>query len=441
MYRFQPRRILLSILAVMTCSVGVASANPKYAAYVIHAETGDVLFDRYSNETRYPASLTKMMTLYMLFEALETGEIKLTDKIPVSKRAALQPASKLGIKQGTTIDVETAIQALVIKSANDVATAVAEKLGGTESQFAAKMTSKARQIGMRRTTFRNASGLPDTRQRTTARDMATLSQRLVQDFPQYFHYFDDDSFVWDGRTYKSHNKVTQHYKGADGIKTGYTRASGYNLSTTAERDGHRLIGIVLGGRSGTTRNNHMELILSNAFDAIEKRPTLVKSIHSVRPVPGLRPDRIEEAPVLLASVKASAAPSALAGGDVSSLLPVTAQADQSTQLAALMAPTEPGIADTGPIGEGDADLDLVRNWIVQVGAFKSQPQAIEQIHRTQDTIRAVWPDAGREVNIAQKEKDPVYRARFTRLTENEASASCTALKKSGTDCLILQLAE
>lgn len=450
MHRLDARRLFCLLLVAVTFGTGMASANPKYAAYVIHAETGDVLFDRYSNETRYPASLTKMMTLYLTFEALEAGKIKLDEKIVVSKNASMQPASKLGIQHGTTIEVETAIRALVIKSANDVATAMAEKLGGTESGFAKKMNAKAREIGMRRTTFRNASGLPDRRQRTTARDMAVLSQRLVQDFPQYFHYFDDDSFVWNGRTYKSHNKVTQNFNGADGLKTGYTRASGYNLATTAERDGHRLIGIVLGGRSGTTRNKHMELILSNAFTAIEKRPTLVKSIHRVKPVPGLRPDRqIEEpAPVLLASAEASPTPEdPMANArpvDVASL-PVKASSaitpDQSAQLAALMASTEPSVTDTGPIGEGDADLDLVRNWIVQVGAFKSQPQAIEQIHKTQDTVRAVWPDAGREVNIARKEENPVYRARFTRLTAQEAAASCAALKKSGTDCLILELSQ
>ncbi|MEM9234160.1 MAG: D-alanyl-D-alanine carboxypeptidase family protein [Pseudomonadota bacterium] len=459
MHRIPIRRILGAFFMIAIMGSGTAAANPKYAAYVMHADTGDVLFDRYSTETRYPASLTKMMTLYLLFEALEEGELTLTEKMSVSKRASLQPASKLGLRRGTTIDVETAIQALVIKSANDVATVVAEKLGRTESQFAQIMTRKAREMGMRRTTFRNASGLPDSRQRTTARDMAILSQRLVQDFPQYFHYFDDTSFKWNGRTYKSHNKVTQNFVGADGLKTGYTRASGYNLSTTASRDGHRLIGIVLGGRSGATRNRHMEQILGKAYADIKRRPTLVKSIHHLKPMPGLRPDRItdEPAPVLLAVVEASpslAEATQFAAVDPlpfdGTALPVqavpvepaTPDTLHSAQLAALAASASVTVPIPQPIGEGDADLDsLARDWVVQVGAFRSQPQAIEQIHLTQETVRSVWPDAGREVNIAQKDEAPVYRARFTRLTESEALSSCTAIRKSGDDCMVLQLAQ
>lgn len=453
------RLVSLIIMAWVLCS-GTASANPKYAAYVMHAETGDVLLDRYADQTRYPASLTKMMTLYLLFEALEEGKVTLDEKIVVSKRASLQPASKIGLQHGTTITVETAIKALVIKSANDVATAVAEKLATFESSFAKRMNAKARDLGMTRTTFRNASGLPDTRQRTTARDMAILSQRLVQDFPQYFHYFDDESFVWNGKKYTSHNKVTRNFVGADGLKTGYTRASGYNLSTTAERDGHRLIGIVLGGRSGRTRDQHMELILTNAFEAIETRPTLVKSIQRNRPVPGLRPDRekTRTAPTLMAAIESGpslAAPVTQSSSDDSiaetltlanarrTPLPVTGRAASTAQLEpkreiADLVLAEAVVSDTGPIGEGDADIDLMRTWVVQVGAFGTQPKAIAQIHATQEVVRDVWPDAGREVNIAQKGKSAIYRARFTRLTEWEASTTCKALKKEGQDCLALE---
>ena len=238
------RRHLLLILgcAVLTFAGGLltpVAANPKYAAFVIHADTGDVLLNRYAESARYPASLTKLMTLYMLFEEMEAGNIDLTDKMTVSKRASMQPASKLGLARGSKIDVETAIEALIIGSANDVATVVAERLGGTESKFARMMTTRARELGMRRTTFRNASGLPDRNQRTTARDMAILAHRVPQDFPQYFHYFDKSSYKWKGRTYKSHNRVTISYRGADGLKTGYTRASGYNLATTAKRGDHR----------------------------------------------------------------------------------------------------------------------------------------------------------------------------------------------------------
>ena len=451
--------LFVSLLSAASALMSAAQANPKYAAFVMHAETGDILFDRYSTEARYPASLTKMMTLYLLFEELEAGRKSLDDKMTVSKRASLMPASRLGMAQGSKIEIDTAIRALVIKSANDVATVVAEDIAGSESAFAQKMTQKAREMGMRRTTFRNASGLPDSRQRTTARDMAILSQRLTQDFPQYFHYFDEDTFEWNGRTYKSHNKVSMNYTGADGLKTGYTRASGYNLATTAKRGEHRLIGVVLGGRSGTTRNKHMEEILDNAFAAIEKKPTLLAAVHRVRPVPSLRPDRIPsqpiEGPVVLASlgtpadpaasVPEPAAASAMAASakkedtETVKAEPAVLDAGALTRLAA--AETASLVDSTAPYGEGDADPSLTRDWIVQVGAFGSQPQAIAQIHATQDTVRKVWSDVGREVNIAQKEDSAVYRARFTRLTESEAMESCSNLKKGGGDCLVLQMAE
>ncbi|ADM10113.1 D-alanyl-D-alanine carboxypeptidase [Parvularcula bermudensis HTCC2503] len=415
------KSLLITIIFATVLSPLAAHANPKYAAYIIHADTGDVLFDRYSTEPRYPASLTKMMTLYLLFEAIEEGRVSRTTDMKVSKRASLQPASKLGVKSGTTIDVDTAIRALVIKSANDVATVTAEHLAGSEAKFARLMTQKARDLGMRQTVFRNASGLPDDRQVTTARDMAILSQRLVQDFPDFFHYFDDDSFQWGGRTYKSHNKVTQDLKGADGLKTGYTRASGYNLATTVRRGDHRLIGIVLGGRSGRTRNAHMIEIMNKAYADISARPSLVKSILHVKPVPDLRPDRrlppSEGGPVLLSML------------------------DDDGELAELEAALNALPLDAAPEGEGDIDYAYARDWAIQVGAFNSQPLAVRQIIETQDLIRSVSSHIGREVNIADQGVRSVYRARFTRLTEDEAQESCERLKAAGEECIALHITE
>ncbi|WOI52563.1 D-alanyl-D-alanine carboxypeptidase family protein [Parvularcula sp. LCG005] len=432
--------------ALVFSALSVAHANPKYAAYVIHAETGDVLFDRYSNEDRYPASLTKMMTLYLLFEAIEDGTVKMDDEMTVSKRASLQPASHLGLERGTKIDVDTAIQALVIRSANDVATVVAEHLGGTELKFAGMMTEKAHDLGMRRTTFRNASGLPDRRQTTTARDMAILSQRLTQDFPKYFHYFDQNSFTWQGRTYRSHNRVAMTLDGADGLKTGYTRASGFNLATTAARGDHRLIGVVLGGRSTATRDRHMIQILETAFADIKKKPSLIASVHSIRPVPSLRPDRARGIPAQV--LAAAPAPSDSVPMPSAKSLP---SENGAIQMAALdMASLEMAIADSSvtendiasaPIGEGDAELSGVRDWIIQVGAYREQPLAIKRIRDTQDTVRAISAEAGREVNIAEKGAQAVYRARFTRMTEIEAADSCSALISKGDDCIALHVSK
>ncbi|MEQ1931368.1 MAG: D-alanyl-D-alanine carboxypeptidase family protein, partial [Parvularculaceae bacterium] len=260
----------------------------KYAAYVVEADTGDVLFQRYADDKRHPASLTKMMTLYLLFEELEAGRLTLASELSVSAQAAGQSPSKLGLTSGSTIDVETAIEALVVKSANDAAVVVAESISGAEWKFAQKMTEKAHALGMSRTTFKNASGLPNSRQITTARDLATLGRRLASDFPQYYRYFATDSFAWNGRTYRTHNMVTENYPGAEGLKTGYTRISGFNLATSATRDGHRLIGVVLGGKSVRSRDAHMRELLDGAYAAIAGNPSLIASLPT-HPTPRLKP--------------------------------------------------------------------------------------------------------------------------------------------------------
>ena len=242
-----------------------APAQAKYAAVVVDAETGEVLHARNSNTRRYPASLVKMMTLYMVFDALEKGELKLNQRLRVSRRAAGMPPSKLGLRRGQSIRVKDAILALVTKSANDVAVVVAEALGRTESQFAKKMTKKARRLGMKRTTFRNASGLPNRKQLSTARDMATLARALIRDFPQHYHYFNTKSFKYKGRRYRNHNKLLRTYKGADGIKTGYIRAAGYNLVASSVRNGRRVIAVVFGGKTSRSRNRHTATLLDRGF--------------------------------------------------------------------------------------------------------------------------------------------------------------------------------
>lgn len=245
------------------------TAQAKYASYVINAETGVVLHQTNADTRNYPASLTKMMTLYMVFEALEKGRIKLKQSFSISARAARQPSSKLGLRKGDKLTFEQAILAIVTKSANDVATALGETLAGTERKFALAMTSRARAIGMDRTTFRNASGLPHRGQLSTARDMATLALRLLKDFPQYYHYFSTKSFSYKGLIHNNHNSLLKTYKGTDGIKTGYIRASGFNLVASVERDGQRLIGVVFGGRTSRARDKHMTRLLNKSYAKLE----------------------------------------------------------------------------------------------------------------------------------------------------------------------------
>ena len=259
-------RSLSVAVAIITVSFTLSSvAHAKYASFVIDADTGEVLQGTNEDTRNYPASLTKMMTLYLIFERLKDKRWTLNTSLKVSRRAAAQPASKLGLVPGSTISVKNAILALAVKSANDVATTVAENISGKERSFALKMTAKARSLGMKKTTFRNASGLPHRGQLSTARDMSILARALLRDFPQYYHYFATKSFRWKGRNYKTHNKLLKNYPGSDGFKTGYIRAAGYNLVSSATRDGRRIIGVVFGGRSSKHRNALMATLLDKGF--------------------------------------------------------------------------------------------------------------------------------------------------------------------------------
>jgi D-alanyl-D-alanine carboxypeptidase len=239
-----------------------AAGDPRYAGLVIEATSGAQLYADHADELRYPASLTKMMTLYVLFEEIDRGRLDMNSPLVVSEQAARQPASKLGVKAGSSIRVEEAIPAIAVKSANDVATVVAENISGSEAAFAERMTRTARSLGMRNTSFRNASGLPDPAQVTTARDMAVLVRALQRRFPHHYSAFSAESFTYGGRTYRSTNQLIGEVPGMDFGKTGYTRASGYNLVTSVERGGRRIIVVVLGAPSGAARNAQVEQLVA-----------------------------------------------------------------------------------------------------------------------------------------------------------------------------------
>jgi D-alanyl-D-alanine carboxypeptidase len=231
--------------------------SPPYAAMVVDVKSGRTLHAVNEDALRHPASITKVMTLYMLFEQMERGRFRMDTPLRVSAYAAARPPSKIGVVAGETIDVEDAIRALITKSANDVAVVVAENLAGDEDTFAEQMTRRARTMGMTRTVFRNASGLPDPQQVTTARDLTILARAIQERFPRYFHLFQTRHFEWAGRNHRNHNKLLGRVEGVDGIKTGYTRASGFNLMTSARADGRQIVSIVLGGRSGAHRDGIM----------------------------------------------------------------------------------------------------------------------------------------------------------------------------------------
>ena len=249
----------------------VPSSEPRYAAIVLDASSGEVLYEKRADSPRYPASITKIMTMYLAFEALATGHLKETDLITVSARAAAQAPTKLGLRPGETISVEDAMHAIAVKSANDMAVALAEKIGGTEPRFAAMMTLRAQELGMVNTRFVNANGLPDSRQVTTARDIAILSRAVMRDYPQYYSYFSQEQFTFRGQTMNNHNGLLGKMPGVDGLKTGFTNAAGFNLDASAMRNGHRLITVVMGGTSGASRNANVEDLLLTGFDVEERR--------------------------------------------------------------------------------------------------------------------------------------------------------------------------
>jgi D-alanyl-D-alanine carboxypeptidase len=255
-------------MAFMLVSMTALPAQAKYASLVVDAATGEVLHEVNADTLNYPASLTKMMTLYLMFEALDEGRMHLNDRIEMSRRAARQPPTRMGIKPGQSFSVETAIRALAIKSANDVAAAVAEHMAGSERSFALLMTAKARTLGMSNTTFRNASGLPHRGQLSTARDMSKLARAMLSHYPKRYAYFSEEKFSYAGKTYKTHNDLLTNYEGTDGIKTGYIRASGFNLVASVKRQDKRLIGVVFGAKNSKIRNRHMVSLLEKGWQKV-----------------------------------------------------------------------------------------------------------------------------------------------------------------------------
>jgi len=336
-----------------------------------------------------------MMTLYQVFQALESQLWTLNTKLRISARAARQPASKLGLRRGQRISVEDAILALVTKSANDVATTVAENLSGSERAFALKMTATARKLGMSRTTFRNASGLPHRGQMSTARDMATLARALLRDYPVYYRYFSADDFDYDGITHRNHNKLLETYAGVDGIKTGYIRASGFNLVASASRNGQRIIGVVFGGNSPNSRNAIMKRLLNIGFKAVNKGGTT----------------EMAQAPAPEPVAKAPTKPS-----------PEVTLATRTAQSASL-----------APVPED-------RRWGVQVGAYARYSQAFQAAERALETASALLAEGAIKIVPLKKRGGRIlHRARIKGISEEQAQKACRYLIQNNTNCLKIKM--
>jgi D-alanyl-D-alanine carboxypeptidase len=364
-------------IAVLTVLFPGSSAFARYASMVVDAGTGEVLHEVNADVRRYPASLTKIMTLYLTFEALERGRLRLDERMPVSYHAAHQPPSRLGLHPGDSLLVEDASLALVTKSANDAAAVVAERLGGTEEGFAEIMTAKARALGMHDTEFRNASGLPNPEQVTTARDMATLARAVLRDYPDYYPYFSTGSFQYQGRNHPNHNRLLGAYPGLDGIKTGYINASGFNLVASAKRDGKRLIGVVFGAHSPGERGRLMAALLDRGFG--------------------------DDSPTMLAEV------------------------DQRERLATRVSADDAGESVSGG------------TWGVQVGTFGKQAQALNAARAAQRKAPSALGDGSiNVVKVTGKKRRTVYAARVVGVGQSDAGQACRVLKKGKSPCTVVK---
>jgi len=467
---------MLSLAAVVVICAGPAQAadakQAKYASIAYDANTGDTLFETFASDTRYPASLTKIMTLYMAFDLIDKNRLSLDSTIPVSAQAAAQPPSKLGFEVGDKIRLIDAIKALVTKSANDVAVAIAEKIAGSEEAFARLMTKRAREIGMKNTVFKNASGLPDDGQVTTARDMVTLAMRLQDDFPEHYKLFATRYFSYGGKTYKNHNTLLGTVQGVDGIKTGYIRASGFNLVSSVKRDGKHVIAVVFGGKTARSRNTHMRSIIARALKQASTRKTR-KPLLIAKPRPVLRPSLPTQKPVIdqaievgradpppeprqtvrIAKVRRhdflrSPAPEIIPPAPAAPQ-PVAADRGRAPgtlqdQLAALLANS--GIADVsrGPEQGSAADeggqqqqVESVRgSYIIQVGAFSSQQEAEAQLRAVAQRADQILTGYDQRTETVAKGARTIYRARFAGFESNAATAACTELRRRSIDCFV-----
>ena len=433
------KKLLIALSFFMAIASFSTSASAGSAQLLLDARTGEVLASENPDSLNHPASLTKMMTLYMTFDAIRRGELSWDSKVPFSKYAASRPPTKLRVKAGDSITVREAVLGMIVQSANDAAAAMAEKLGGSESQFAEMMTRKARSLGMARTVFVNASGLPDDRQITTARDMSTLGIALLRDFPQEYKLFNTKSFAFRGRTINGHNNLMYRYKGMDGIKTGYTNASGFNLVSAVKDGNRRVIGVVMGGRSAASRDKIMEKLIAGNIARASGGTQLLAS-NSTRvgmdiarlgdniPVPAPRQDAVAAVIGL-----ASGTPVAASTVGTAYAEPVEmAAAAVSSDVAALTPEAE--IPQVQPATAGTN----AGGWQIQIAAASSAKLAMDLLADAKAKIGGALANRDTYTEAVTRDGSTFYRARFTGFaSKTEARSACEQLVKNRYDCVLM----
>jgi D-alanyl-D-alanine carboxypeptidase len=463
--------------------------SPSTASIVVDANSGAVMQATNADSPRHPASLTKIMTLYLLFERLEAGKIKLSSEMPVSPHAAAQAPSKLELKPGQTVDVETAIRAIVTKSANDVAVVVAEAIGGTEEDFARLMTQKAHALGMVHTNYHNASGLPDELQMTTARDQALLGRAIQDRFPKYYQYFSTRTFTFRGKQMRNHNHLLGAVTGVDGIKTGYIRESGFNIITSVRRTGRHIVAVVFGGRTAEARDARMRSLIENNINVASLKRTAPVIAEGTTPEPARKEQVVAVAaapaapavagpqpgstdPIKPIEVKTfTVKPGAVHTASLSTTpmptqkltpAPATADAAKVTTIAIVKAdvPTlppppgaRPGVLGTLPVTKvasaGDAipvsasapapvEKSHAGGWMIQVGAFDDEQEAKQRLTNAQIKAKDQLAQAEQFTERVAKGDKSMYRARFAGLDKEQAETACKNLKRSEIPCMLLR---
>jgi D-alanyl-D-alanine carboxypeptidase len=476
--------LVLACLALPLFVTPVTAAAEKYAALVIDANTGETLHARFADSPRFPASLTKIMTLYVLFEELQAGRLSLESQLSVSANAAAQAPSKVGVKAGSTIKVEDAIQALTTKSANDVSVVIAENVGGSVSEFASRMNRAARALGMNSTTFRNPNGLPDPGQVTTARDLAKLGLAVQERFPAYYKYFGVRTFTYKGMKLRNHNKLLGSVEGVDGIKTGYTRASGFNLVTNVRRGDRHLIAVVMGGKTGASRDAEMRKLISRYLPASKEGdrspPLLVADSSDAQeaPLPRARPG--SEAPVALSYAPAAPTrdlvtaamaespvrddPAAQAGARTAPD-PVSLRIAIANEVAGLAFEPSPAADEAvarltarAQIRAGKQDMvaaartqDMTAGaaaisqapeqqreagWHIQIGAVPTIEAAEALLDNAQNSMGSVLAPRRPVTQQVERDGTTLYRARFAGFSDkDQARSACAKLMSKSFSCL------
>ena len=361
------------------------TAQASTSSIMIDASNGKIISQSNADERRFPASLTKLMTLYLTFEALDKGYLKMTDKLIVSRHAASMEPSKLGLRAGQTIQVKQAINALIVKSANDCAVVLAEALADTESQFALKMTAKAKKLGMNKTTFKNASGLPNTAQKTTARDMAKLGAAMYRDFPQYYKLFAQTTCSYGGRKLYTHNHVLQKFKGADGMKTGYTRAAGFNIVTSAQRKGHRVIAVTMGHKTFAERDKKVMSMMETGLTKLAQndRDTTANMYARLKPA------------------------SQIQDHSASSAIEIASQ-------------------DLGD-----------KIWGIQIGAFSNYAKARNYALKIKQSTLSFFKGKNIRVEPVTTGAAVIYRSKIVGFARNDADDACQKLKSKNQSCIVV----